>query len=245
MAAAVAEAQQKASSVAGLTLTTNNFATSPSVGDAIVVLVVTGSAVTHTAPTDSAGHTASAIGAQQKDASICQSVWIFENLTTGTGLGSYNVIGHWASATATIIAVRVTGQLTPTSYNGDIVQNSTTTETVGTNPSVGPTTVTPAANSIFFGVLSSLNAGSSAYTDGTNVAWAHVANETQPDNTTLDCLFGEHFVNTGGATTKQTAQWTGASASWFGAVFSLAPAASGPTKVPYQPAYQMAPIMAQ
>ncbi len=233
MAVAVAEAQQGLSSANVTSLATGTFATSPNVGDAVVVFVTTGTKVTHTAPTDSAGHTASQIGSEQSSSASGAagglSFWIFENLTTGTGLGSYKVTAHWPSASGTVIAVRVTGQLTPTSYNGDIVQSSLTAQTSSTNPSVGPTTVAPAANSIFFGGLCSADAGNAAYTDGTNVAWTHVTNETQTNNTTDDCLFAEHFIETGGSTTKQTAQWTAASTHWFASVFSLAPATGNVT----------------
>lgn len=230
MAITVPEAQQGTSGSNVTTLASGTFATSPSVGDAIVVFVGTegSGTITHTAPTDSAGHTATQIGSEQASAGNYQlSAWIFENLTTGTGLGSYKVTGHWTSASGTIIAVRVAGQLTPVSYNGDVVQNSLTALTSSTNPSVGPTTVAPAANSIFFGSVGQSSSTTVTFTDGTNIAWTHVTNETQSNNSTLDDLYAEHFIETGGSTTKQTAQWSGASTTWFALVFSLAPATGG------------------
>jgi hypothetical protein len=235
-ALAVAEAQQGISGSAVTTLATGIFATSPNVGDAIVVCVSTqtASGSTHTAPTDTAGHTATAIGSEQTQVStnpLQLSTWIFENITTGTGLSSYRVTGHWGSASGTIIAVRVTGNLTPTSYNGDIVTNSLTTEGTAANPSVGPTTVAPAANSLFFGCMaSSTTAGT--YTDGTGIAWTHVTGETQTNNSTSDDLYVEHFLNTGGSVTKQTATWTGAAASWFARIFSIAPSTGAAVVVP-------------
>lgn len=227
MAVAVAEAQQGATGSSVTSLVTGTFATSPSVGDAVVVFVTTqGTSITHTAPTDSAGHTATQIGSLQTantPSALQLSAWIFENLTTGSGLGSYSVTAHWASSGGTVIAVRCTGQLAPVSYNGDVVQNSLTTLGSGSNPSVGPTTVAPAANSIFFGSIAQSSSSSITFTDGTNVAWTHVTNETQTNNSTLDDLYSEHFIETGGSTTKQTAQWTAAATNWFAMVFSLAP----------------------
>lgn len=233
---AVAEAKQGLSSTAVTSVPTTAFATAPNVGDAIVVCVATqtGSGSTHTAPTDSAGHTATAIGSEQSQTATSPlqlSTWIFENLTTGTGLSSYIVTAHWGSASGTVIAVRVTGQLTPASYNADIVTNSLTVEGTTANPSVGPTTVAPAANSLFFGCMaSSTTAGT--YTDGTGIAWTHVTGETQTNNSTADDLYMEHFLNTGGSVTKQTATWTGSAASWFARVFSLAPSGGAAVVVP-------------
>lgn len=226
MAITIPEAQQGKSSVSVTTLATTVFTTPPNVGDAVVVFYGTeGTSITHTAPTDSAGHTGTQIGTTQNQSGFSQlSAWIFENLSTGTGLSSYIVTAHWTSVGGTVIAVRIAGGLTPVSYNGDKVVNSATTVTTGANPTVGPTTVTPAANSVFFGALQSDNAADNAYTDGTGIAWTHITNETQPINSTADDLYVEHFIETAGSTAKQTATWTGVSGHYFNLVFSCAPA---------------------
>lgn len=245
MAITVPEAQQGKTGSLVTSLATGAFATSPSVGDLIVVFCATeAGGSTHTAPTDSAGHTATQCGSESSASGEQLSVWRFENLTTGTGLGSYVVTGHFGTAaSATIIAVRVTGNAAA-AYNSDIVQNSLTTLTSAANPSVGPTTVAPASASIFFGVLASNNAGNAQYTDGTNIAWTHITNETQTDNTSFDDLYVEHFINTDA--TKRTAQWVTATVTtWFAAVLSFAPSGAVVAQVAYQPQYHRAPVMAQ
>jgi hypothetical protein len=237
MAIAVAEVQQGKAGSAVTSQVTGTFATPPSVGDLVVVFYCceAGGTITTTAATDSAGHTATALGSMQIASGLTLAAWVFENLTTGTGLSSYKVTGNWSSSTGTVIALHITGNLTPTSYNGDIVQNSTTTPTSGTNPSIGPTTVAPAANSLFIGALVSNSAADAAYADGTNIAWTHVTNEIQTNNTADDALWVEHFINTGGSVTKQTAKWTGASNTWFGLIASFAPSVGGVAFIPGAP----------
>jgi hypothetical protein len=231
MGLAVAEVQQGKTGSTVTTLAATVFTTSPNVGDLIVVFVATeaGTLPSHTAPTDSAGHTATQVGSQQSGGIEGLSVWVFENITVGTGLSSYIVTAHWGTSSGTLVVVRVTGNNTPTSYNGDIVQNSLTAETSSTNPSVGPTTVAPANQSIFFGCVASDTAPNANYTDGTNIAWTHVTNEVQTDNTTFDDLYVEHFINSDA--TKQTAQWVGATAPWFALVCSFAPAPTAAVSV--------------
>ncbi len=224
MAIAVAEAQQ---AVGSGTITTPAFATSPSVGDLIIaVQTQQETSNTLTAPTDSAGHTFTLVGTVQSEGGTFNQLgmWILENITTGTGLGSYTVSANTSSGLHTIVVLRVTGNKT-TSYNGDIVVNSLTTTTNGTNPSVGPTSGgTPTANSLFVGAVESSDATNNFYTTGTNIAWTTITNEIQSNGSSEDYLHVEHFVS--GATTTQTATWTGGTAHWFGLVASFAPAST-------------------
>lgn len=239
MAIAVAEAQQGKTSASVTSLPTGTFATPPAAGDLILVAQCTGTPVTHTAPTDSAGHTAVQIGSQVDSgaASNAITLWKFENLTTGTGLSSYIVTGHWTSASGSIVAIRVTGQATPTAYNSDVASN---TRQVSTNPASPTTAGGQTANSLFVGIMTS-NVTAVA-TDGTAVAWTHVTNEVQSDNTTFDSLYMEHFIRT--TTVGLSATWTLASSTWGTIVASFAPAGAAAVKTPYQPAYQHAPGMA-
>ncbi len=61
-------------------------------------------------------------------------------------------------------------------------------------------------------------------TDGTNVAWTHIANERLVDNVTFLTNVVEHFVQA--AATVLEAQFTATSDGWNARVASFAPAVS-------------------
>jgi hypothetical protein len=192
------------------------FSVNPAANDLIVVGHGTwNNALAQTAPTDSGGNTYSQIGTTQRQnvtgGVAGMSMWYTKVVTGGS---SFVVTGHVpASTNSGIIALLFRGIDTSAPYNGDWVGAIVT---AGTPKTVGPTTPSPPANSIFVGF---------AFQDGgnVNIAASGGGGWTQPTNSSADRpailrLQAAYQI----ASAAQTISWAGTSAFPFGGVLQTA-----------------------
>ena len=196
------------------------FPTNPVSGDTIVVFMSTFASGGNTsqAPTDNKSNTYTQIGTTTTilAGTVGLSLWYSSNITGGS---SFMVTGHVsATATVTVIATCLAGTAVPTSYNSDSVS---ATSAGGANPSIGPTTPAPAANSYFIAAV--CKGGTGVATAGSG--WQFYTNSTQTNNATLQDLYVEELTTTTASVVK-TALFTNASEAWTGRIASFAPLVS-------------------
>lgn len=202
------------------------FSTDPVAGDVVAVIMasfLSGTAPTHTAPTDSVGgNTYTQIGTVQNITTSCEyTMWRSVLINGGA---SFVVTGHQTNAATTAV---VAWCLTSTGgYNSD----SVVANTAGTNPTSGTSTPAPPTGSMFIGGVTEVTLGDNAVADGSG--WNAIANGVtsgmvtsarQTNNSTSQDLYTEYKM----ANIATAAIWSSASTTYIARVASFQPSAGG------------------